>query len=353
MLIVRFLVGAMFMLAIPAAAGDIAGATAERTSPTSITIRWQGSDPVDVYVSDSADAGINTATLVSRADTDGHETIVTGHLGRRYVLLHDQRSKQIRRVAERLLPLEQGSNFRDIGGYATDDGRHVRWGRLYRSGGQPMLTEHDVVQIRSLGLRNLVDLRSNEERRLAPSRIDGVPYNAIGYSMLSMSPSLKNGAGSMQNGSTLYHNFPVSLAPQLRLIFDRLLANDMPLAYNCSAGQDRTGFVTAMIMAALGVPRETITLDYHLSTALRRPEFEMTKIDPALAASDPVAGMFARYQQPSASKPTPLKEADGTAFLDGAYAEIEQRWGSVDAYLEKEAGLDPVERALLRSRYLE
>lgn len=68
-----------------------------------------------------------------------------------------------------------------------------------------------------------------------------------------------------------------------------------PVAYNCSAGQDRTGFASAVILSALGVPREIIVRDYHLSSEYRRPEFEMTKFDPAAFPDNAAAKMFAAY----------------------------------------------------------
>lgn len=341
------------ILALLLAAGPAAALTSpvvERIGPTTLDVRWTAKGPVDVYVSDRADASPKTATLVSKADADGRHSIEAGIRDRRYILLQDSRTGETRRVAERMVPLEQGSNFRDIGGYAAADGKHVRWGRLYRSGGQPLLTEADVAEIQSLGLKNLIDLRSMEERLLAPSRVTGVPYTAIGYSMRALMPASQT---VMQNGGNVYRNFPDLLAPQLRLIVDRLVDDDAPLAYNCSAGQDRTGFVTAMLLSALGVPRDTILADYHLSTDLRRPENEMAKITPEQAAADPVAAMFARYQTPAAAKPTPLKDAQGRAFLEAAFDEIETRYGSVDAYLENAAGITPATRALLRAKYLE
>jgi protein-tyrosine phosphatase len=301
-------------------------------------------------VSGTADATLRQAERVSVADGDGEHRLAVPAGERRYVLLRERGTGQWRRVAERVLPLEAGSNFRDIGGYEAARGRHVRWGLIYRSAGQPLLTDTDRAQIGRLGLANLVDLRSAEERRLAPTRIEQVRYNAVGYSMAALMPATRQ---PIQNGSVLYRGFPALLAPHLRLVFDRLLNDRGALAFNCSAGQDRTGFVTAMILSALGVPRATIMADYQLSTQWRRPQFEMPRIDPAVAASDPVARMFAAYQTPQAAMPTPLVEADGTPFLAGAFAEIEARWGSVDAYLEREAGLTPARRKALQAAYLE
>ncbi len=61
------------------------------------------------------------------------------------------------------------------------------------------------------------------------------------------------------------------LAPQMRLLFNTLKRGEGPIEYNCSAGQDRTGFATALILSALGVPRETIYKDYLLSVKYRQP----------------------------------------------------------------------------------
>lgn len=349
----RALLAVALISASPALALTDAGVTRDGVTRDgdALIVRWNSSRPVDVRISDAPDATASAASLVSPADADGQHRINAPAGQRLYVLLRERGTGQWLRVAERVLPLEAGSNFRDIGGYAGAGGRHVRWGLIYRSAGQPLLTPADQAQIAKLGLANLVDLRSAEERRLAPTRIQNIRYNAVGYSMAALMPAAS--ATPIRNGSALYRGFPTLLAPHLRLVFDRLLNERGGLAYNCSAGQDRTGFVTAMILAALGVPRATIMADYTLSTELRRPEFEMPRIDPAVAASDPVARMFAGYQTPQAAKPTPLVEADGTPFLAGALAEITEKHGTIEAYLEREAGLTPARRKALQAAYLE
>jgi len=323
----------------------------ERIAADRLLATWEAKGPIDVYLSDRPDAPIATAKLVSAKDDDGRAEIPADGLARPYVLLRDGKDKSVVRVAERLLPLQQGSNFRDIGGYPAAGGKTVRWGMIYRSGGQAMLTDADLARVKALGLRNLVDLRSDEERVLAPTRIDGVPYSAVGYSMASLLTNIDKGA---QNGGQVYRNFPLMLAPQLRIVFDKLKRGEGPLGYNCSAGQDRTGFVTAMILSALGVPRETIVRDYVLSTAYRQPRYEMPPIDAALYPNNPVARMFAGFQtDPRAAVAQPLLEADGTPFLASAFDEIDKKWGSVEAYLEKEAGVSRIDLAALRNTYLE
>lgn len=337
----------------PAQAGTIVDARVDRTTPSLLTIAWHDKDPVDVFVTADPAADVTSARPLSRDDRDGRYILSDAGVERRYFLLRDKQSGAVTTVAERLLPLDRGSNFRDIGGYAAAGGKHIRWGLLYRSGATPMLTDADVQQVRGLHLTQLVDLRSSEERALAPTRIDGVPYAAVGYSMAAvMKPA--GGNATMKNGGAVYRNFPTLLAPQLRIIFADMLADKGAIAYNCSAGQDRTGFVTAMILSALGTPRDVIVGDYHLSTQYRQPRNEMPPINLAAHPDDPAAALFARYQaDPRAAVPQPLKEADGTPFLAAAFDEIEKRWGSVDGYLESEVGLDQGKIALLRHIYLQ
>ncbi|WP_298165252.1 tyrosine-protein phosphatase [Novosphingobium sp.] len=341
----------MALLSAQPVAAKVTGAEVIRAADGTLTVRWQATGPVDVLVASDPQASVKEAQVVSAADLDGSFIDKEGSTeARRFFTIRDRQDGSAVHVAERVLPLEQGSNFRDIGGYPAAGGKTIRWGTIYRSGATPLLTVQDQARIRALGLRNMIDLRSDEERVLAPSRIDGVAYSAIGYQMGSM----MNTGAAMRNGAALYHNFPKFFAPQLKVIFDKLKRNEGPLAFNCSAGQDRTGFASAMVMSALGVPRDVIVRDYLLSTEYRRPQFELPRINPELYKDNPVALMFARYQgAPGADKPQPLLEADGTPYLAGAFAEIETKWGSVDNYLRDEIGLTAQDIAALRRSYLE
>jgi protein-tyrosine phosphatase len=68
----------------------------------------------------------------------------------------------------RLLPLQGGQNFRDLGGYRTRDSRTVRWGVLFRSGAMNALTPADFAYLGRLGIRTVCDFRSTDERNAAP-----------------------------------------------------------------------------------------------------------------------------------------------------------------------------------------
>jgi protein-tyrosine phosphatase len=324
-------------------------AVVERAAPDKVTVSWSAKGPVDLFLADHPVSDPAMAKLVAANDRDGRETVVVDAAARPYFLIRDKSDGVVVDVAERLVPLEQGSNFRDIGGYPAADGKHVRWGQIYRSGATPLLSAGDIARVHALGLRNMVDLRSDEERVVAPTRIDGVAYSAVGYSMTEI---LRMSAQGPSSG--LYANLPTMLVPQMRIVFDLLKRHEGPIVYNCSAGQDRTGFATAMVLSALGVPRDVIVQDYHLSTTYRQPRWELPMINAAAFPDNQVAQYLARGQDQRATmKPRPLFDENGKSLLLDAFAAIDAKYGSVDGYLEKEVGVTAADIAALRANYLE
>jgi len=335
------------------ATARVLDATVTRSAQGTLDLRWTARGPVDVYQAATPDAAVKSATVISADDRDGAHSVTAPAHERPYFLLRDRHDGAVTRVAERLVPLDQGSNFRDIGGYPGAGGKSVRWGMLFRSGATPMLSNDDLAEVRSLGLRQMIDLRSNEERVRAPSRITAVPYTAIGYSFADITGAMPRPDASGQfNMEGVYRNLPTMLAPHMRLLFASMLRGEAPLVYNCSAGQDRTGFASALILTALGVDRKTIYADYLLSTAYRKTEFEMPRVEAPQQGGDAITQTFSKMGG-IARTAQPLHLADGTPFLSFAFAEIERKWGSVDAYLKAEAGIGPVQIAALRARYLE
>jgi len=150
---------ALVSLALQSAAvAAISQAKVERSADT-LRLTWADDHPVDIYERTAA-----APRLLKKGARQGAFTLEHADRTRRYFVLVDEVDHQRLTVAERLVPLAQGSNFRDIGGYPAAGGKHVRWGLIYRSGAQPMLSPEDLAQLRTLGLAQLVDLRSSEER---------------------------------------------------------------------------------------------------------------------------------------------------------------------------------------------
>jgi protein-tyrosine phosphatase len=341
------------------AARALENPTLERTAPDAVSLHWKSAGPVDIYVAAAPDADFAHARLLAKADGAGAYTAANLDPARPYFILEDETDGSVARVADRLLPLQMGSNFRDLGGYPAAGGKHVRWGVIYRTAAEPMLSEADYAYLRGLGLKATIDLRSLDERRAVPDTFPehlGVRYYATDYSGQEifgrlLAPPTTAPATPVVSA---YRSWLVSLAPQYREIFHQLLEDQGAVSYHCSAGQDRTGVATALILTALGVPREVILQDYHLSTADRRPEYEMPKLDPAKYPGNSYVAFVARMQAAGAMpKPRPLLDEHGAALLQQTFDEIDAHWGGVEAYLDKELGVGPKDIARLRAIYLE
>ncbi len=309
--------------------------------------------PASIWISrdgtiDASDTQVDSAEMLSSGETAGI-TLPISAGERRYVLLKDKAGK-ITTVAERVLPIERGSNFRDIGGYMTSDGRTVRWGKAFRSGAMPLLTEADYALVDQLGIGSVVDLRSLEEREVAPDLIDdrtGALFIANDYSIAPLMAGYGKG-----NGEHVYEGMEKILVPQLRSLYRRIGADEGAVVYHCSAGQDRTGMATAILYEVLGVDRETILKDYHKSTALRRPQYEMPKVNPADYPKNPILKLYVNADnKPRAAEP--LYTPTGVSHLAQFFEYIDREYGGSEEYMKKILGLTDGDIAKLRTVMLD
>lgn len=259
----------------------------------------------------------------------------------------------------RLLPLEGGSNFRDLGGYPTNDGGRVKRGLLFRSGAMTGLTDKDQDYLDSFGFKTIVDLRSTEEVELYPNYWaveSNINYLRVPYSIMEMMAQAvevseqKDGEGH----GGMYDTLLTTIKPQLKLYFEALLQGRAPLVVNCSAGQDRTGVTSALLLASLGVSREQIIEDYLLSTDFRRPLIEAGGVDLKEAAkTNGFAAMMLRYGEgKDPSRPSPLVTAEGVPFIVATLEIIEKEHGTAEAYLTNELGLSGSDLMKLKSLYV-
>lgn len=242
---------------------------------------------------------------------------------------------------ERSIPLSGASNFRDLGGYRGRDGRTVRWRTLFRSDHLADLTEEDQTAVRALTIRRVFDFRGVQERAALPDRARGMQS----YSLPVEPTVFRRVQDLLQTGETVtpermvglmedtYRAFARNDTAQFSSLFAHLLDHDTPLVFHCTAGKDRTGFAAAMIMTALGVPRDAVMEDYLLTNRYyRAPEL----------ASDPRV------------PPAVLQVLWGVRaeFLSAALDTIDADYGNVDSYLESRLGVGPAEREALAQAYL-
>lgn len=338
--------------ACPALARE--AATVTRIDAQSVTLDRGETAPAAIWISkdatiDASDQKVDAATIKA-AGKDGSIRLAIPASERRYVLLDDGKGR-VTVVAERVLPTEQGSNFRDIGGYVTKDGHIVRWGKAFRSGAMPMLTKADYSLIDQLGLNAVVDLRSLEEREVAPDQVDdrtGALFVANDYSLKPLLAAYGKG-----DGENAYRGMEKLLIPQLRSLYRLLAADDGAVLYHCSAGQDRTGMATALLYDMLGVDRETILKDYHASTALRRPQWEMPDVDPADYPNNPILRFYIDKDGKKRAVAEPLYTPSGASHLAQFFTYIDTQYGGSEAFMKQALRLDESDIAKLRKTMLD
>lgn len=234
--------------------------------------------------------------------------------------------------------LSSTPNFRDLGGYRAECGRSVRHGLIYRSQDFSNLSSEDMERLRDLGIVLVCDVRSDSERLQTPSQwpVEGelerlnlnisadlrASHEAI-TQLLSGAPNEEHARQAML---LTYRMFPDAFATKLAQLFDCILASEqLPLAFHCAAGKDRTGFIAAILLNALGVPRATILADY-LLTAKRwkGPQSEAA---------------IRRYLTPLCEKEPPtevIRTLCGVSpdYLAAAFEIVDREYGGVADYLK-------------------
>lgn len=341
----------------PAAAAQprVADVSVERSGPGVYELRWRGADgaPVDVYVSERPDAPRRAWRLVADNDGDGQAVVRVASGKRPYFYVALDRGTGMW-AAERVLPLQGGRNFRDLGGYATADGRRVKWGKIYRSGSMAGLTTDDYGYLSDLGIKFVCDLRTRQEREAEPNQwvlARKVAYWARDYDMSVgdlgklMAAQELTPAKMRESMVALYRELPFEQAPAYRVMFSRLAADEIPLAFNCSAGKDRAGTGAALILSALGVPRDTIVADYALSESILKAQGAFRSDQRSKEAWGPIANM-------SPEVFAPLIRSD-PSYIRAMFDAIDKKYGSVERYLRDELGVTPADLARMRRQLLE
>jgi protein-tyrosine phosphatase len=250
-------------------------------------------------------------------------------------------------------------NFRAIDALPAAGGRRLKRLRLFRSDALHRLGEDDLVRLRSLHIDTVLDLRRIDERETAPNRwphdmqpvtrvFDAAPelqaVRAGGWHESLNDPSFDAERARLWMIDT-YARMPAALAPAVSAAITHACTpqtSATPLLVHCTAGKDRTGFVCAMVLAAVGVPRESIMADY-LESRVRRPPAEMAEV---LLAYH---GIERTPRKRSALEVITSVQND---FLMTSFKTVERDYGSIEAYLSA-CGLGADKRDALHAALLD
>lgn len=259
------------------------------------------------------------------------------------------------RADHRVLGFEGIANFRDLGGYPTEDGRTVRWGKLYRSGTFAHASRSDLGFLTQLQLDALIDFRSAAEKEEEPNHLpDPANFEVVEIPMLDDGNNAMIGEVMDRLESGDFGDFEPNVfmeranrqlastfTPQFREFIHRVKrAGGEPVVWHCSAGKDRTGFASAILLRVLGVSQDIVMADYMASKShaleARSRELLMIRLFAGEEARDKMTVMMGVEE----------------SWLQAAFDTIDTEWGSFENYLHEGLALTPQDIESLRATLL-
>jgi protein-tyrosine phosphatase len=319
-----------------------------RDSAGVLGVSWElaGGGPVELAIGPTPEA-LDHAHPVARVEGAARMSLPEVGPGRHYVSVAPLDGGAAVLAAERLLPLEGASNFRDLGGYRTAGGGRTRWGAVFRADAPDRLTAADLAAIDQLGLRVVYDLRTDDERTRAPSALPAAVRHElfdIGGDAAHATPLNKMfRSGRLDDlPDDLLHHVYLDIGEQDAAALGRVLTGlaapgGLPALIHCTAGKDRTGLAAALLLSVLGVDDDAVLDDYTLSSGYFS-ERRMAELLPRLATLglDPD-----RYREVFGAPRHAM-----AATLDA----LRSTYGSVPDYLFERGGVTPETIAVLRER---
>lgn len=315
-------------------------ASIEQNEDNMLHIQWEnGPEEVSIYWSISPEQIEENGEFLLKVLGESSCTIKNPSVDvRPYFRLVGSNGQAVT-IAERKLPLQGAFNFRDLGGYETIDGRRVKWGKLYRSEELAGLTKDDINYLQQSGLKLICDYRTDFEVKHKPNpSITGARQVCLPVMQdlakdLNINEFFQVGDLSVlgKPGEYLVNMNKDFVTGNEAFVHFLQLAQDpenLPLVNHCTAGKDRTGFGSALLLLLLGVPEETVMQDYLLSNGFRE------KLNQNM-----MAFLGAKLQNEESKEILGAMFEARAEYLQAAIDEIQHKYRNIEVYAEKGLGL--------------
>ena len=256
--------------------------------------------------------------------------------------------------AMKLTQFRNSINFRDLGGYPTTDGRKIKDGIFYRSGGLFFMNDNELEEFHKLGIKTVIDLRTATECQQQPdpdlgqaivqqhSGVNSTGGDEIDFSPKGMLLIGESGHKQLADLTRYYLDMPFE-NDAFRIIFEHIRKDHTPLVFHCTSGKDRTGVAAMMVMGLLGCGRQSILDDYLLSNQYCRQAleeaFDQCDVDLNL--------------HPERKELLQMMHGVSERIGTGVYDNIIDRYGTIENFLEANYGFTPEEINEIRNHYLD
>ena len=262
----------------------------------------------------------------------------------------------------RRLKLKKLNNIRDLGGLPTEDGGRLKHGLLFRSGRLYKLPRSSVEAIKALGIKKIIDLRTDREREEYDCEpIDGIEHihiplvctattgithsKSMARTMREESRRIAAEFGTADNYMKKMYEiilFDEGSRARLKTIFDILLSTNGGVLWHCNAGKDRTGIIAMLIEGVCGVDESTIIEDYAVSDKFQRKKRAPQKL------------LLHIFPMPRGFKHILLALIKAKPeYMKGAINAIKERYGSFENYFKEGLLFDEKSIAALKEKYTE
>lgn len=247
---------------------------------------------------------------------------------------------------EKVIRIKKVTNFRTVGSIKNAEGRTLKEGKFFRSAHLHKLKKKSFNDFEKLGIKEIIDLRNSKEIAQKPDQLpNGIIYKKYSAfedegDQLAQAKKLVlkgkvNASDADKRMIDFYREYVTENPETIKTIITEILESDHPILYHCTAGKDRTGITTALILTILKFDKETIYNEYLLSNNFRKP-----LVEKRLRLANTLHFLYPKMDLQVLEKLSWVEKR----YLDAAFGEIEKKYGSTDAYIQQVLGISEAKR---------
>lgn len=251
-----------------------------------------------------------------------------------------------RNETDKTIGINKVTNFRTVGHIRNTEGRTLKEGKLYRSAHLHKLKKKSFTQIEKLGIKEVIDLRNSKEIAEKPDQLPGdliyKKYSAFedeGDQLAQAKKLVLKGKVHASDADKrmvdFYREYVTENPDVIKEIITDILESKDPVLYHCTAGKDRTGIITALILTILKFDKETIYNDYLLSNNFRKD-----LVQKRLRLANTLHFLYPKMDLQVLEKLSWVEKK----YLDAAFDEINKKYGSTDVYIQQILGISESKR---------